>query len=68
MAPGTRPPCALEAHPPVYESYTEPVSNEPISLTNLSLSEASRDAIQTKRNYRKLSATERVEVGHGIRT
>ena len=68
MAPGTRPPCALEAHPPVYESYTEPVSKEPTYLSTLSIGEASKDAIQTKRNYRMLSATEHAEVGHSIRT
>ena len=67
VMPGTRPPCAREAHPPVSQKHTEPVSNEPISLTNLSLSEVSKDAIQTRRNYhpRKLSATERAELATG---
>ena len=62
------PPCARESHPPVIESHTEPVSNEPIYLSTLAIGEASKDAIRTKQQYRKLSAVEHAEVGHGIRT
>ena len=68
MAPGTRPPCARESHPPVSESHTEAVTIEPTYLSTLAIGEASKDAIRTKQQYRKLSAVERAEVGHGIRT
>ena len=67
VLPSVTPPCVEKLHPPVTQGYTEPVSKEPISLTNLSLSEVSKDAIQTRRNYhpRKLSATERAELATG---
>ena len=68
MAPGTRPPCAREAYPPMLQKHTEPVSNEPTYLSTLAIGEASKDAIRTKQQYRKLSAVERAEVGHSIRT
>jgi len=63
VMPGVRPPCAREAHPPVSQKHTEPVSNEPTYITTLSLGEINADIKQGKRKYyRKLSAVERAEL------
>ena len=62
VLPGVRPPCAVEAHPPVSKQHTEPVSNEPTYLSTLSIGEVSKDEIRTKQQYRKLSAVERAEL------
>ena len=61
-------PLCARSIPPMLEKHTEPVSNEPIYLSTLAIGEVSKDAIRTKQQYRKLSAVEHAEVGHGIRT
>lgn len=62
VLPGTRPPCAREAYPPMLEKHTEPVTIEPTYISTLAIGEASKDAIRTKQQYRKLSAVERAEL------
>ena len=58
VLPNVTPPCVQRLHPPVTQGYTEPVSNEPISITPSLTREKSYPQERSNGRKRKLSVVE----------